>query len=33
MLAGGLGNVRPALVQKAAVPPGAVLVVMGGPAF
>ncbi|HEU4581959.1 MAG TPA: phosphoribosylformylglycinamidine synthase [Polyangiaceae bacterium] len=33
MLAGGLGNVRPALVQKAEVPAGAVLVVMGGPAF
>ncbi|HKO89966.1 MAG TPA: phosphoribosylformylglycinamidine synthase [Polyangiaceae bacterium] len=33
MLAGGLGNVRPELVQKAAVAPGAVLVVMGGPAF
>ncbi|MEO8183051.1 MAG: phosphoribosylformylglycinamidine synthase [Deltaproteobacteria bacterium] len=33
MLAGGLGNVRPELVLKAAVPAGAVLVVMGGPAF
>src|SRR5262249_6950693 len=33
MLAGGLGNVRPELVHKAAVPAGAVLVVMGGPAF
>jgi phosphoribosylformylglycinamidine synthase len=33
MLAGGLGNIRPALVQKAEVPAGAVLVVMGGPAF
>jgi len=33
MLAGGLGNVRPALVHKARVPAGAVLVVMGGPAF
>jgi phosphoribosylformylglycinamidine synthase len=33
MLAGGLGNVRPALVHKAQVGAGAVLVVMGGPAF
>ncbi|HVZ37366.1 MAG TPA: phosphoribosylformylglycinamidine synthase, partial [Polyangiaceae bacterium] len=33
MLAGGIGNVRPELVQKASVEAGAVLVVMGGPAF
>ncbi len=33
MLAGGLGNVRPALVHKKEVPAGAALVVMGGPAF
>jgi phosphoribosylformylglycinamidine synthase len=33
MLAGGLGNVRPALVKKAALFPGCTLVVMGGPAF
>lgn len=33
MLAGGLGNVRPALVHKNEVPAGAALVVMGGPAF
>ncbi len=33
MLAGGLGNVRPPLVQKAALTPGCPLVVMGGPAL
>jgi phosphoribosylformylglycinamidine synthase len=33
MLAGGIGAVRPAHVQKAAVPAGAALVVLGGPAF
>ncbi len=33
MLAGGLGNVRPALVQKARLTPGCPLVVMGGPAL
>jgi phosphoribosylformylglycinamidine synthase len=33
MLAGGLGNVRPPLVQKARLLPGCPLVVMGGPAL
>jgi phosphoribosylformylglycinamidine synthase len=33
LLAGGLGNIQPELVQKAQVQPGALLVVLGGPAF
>jgi phosphoribosylformylglycinamidine synthase len=33
MLAGGIGMVRPDHVQKAAIPAGAALVVLGGPAF
>jgi len=33
MLAGGIGAVRPGHVQKAPVPAGAALVVLGGPAF
>jgi phosphoribosylformylglycinamidine synthase len=33
MLAGGIGAIRPQHVQKAAVPDGAALVVLGGPAF
>jgi phosphoribosylformylglycinamidine synthase len=33
MLAGGLGNVRPELVQKGTIPAGAKLVVLGGPAL
>jgi phosphoribosylformylglycinamidine synthase len=33
MLAGGVGNVRPGLVEKGRVAPGALLVVMGGPAL
>jgi phosphoribosylformylglycinamidine synthase len=33
MLAGGIGAIRPAHVQKAKVPEGAALVVLGGPAF
>lgn len=33
MLAGGLGNVRPALVRKGTIAPGAHLVVLGGPAL
>ena len=33
MIAGGLGNVRRAHVEKAQVPPGAKLVVLGGPAM
>ncbi len=33
MLAGGLGNVRAAHVQKAEIPAGAPIVVLGGPAM
>jgi phosphoribosylformylglycinamidine synthase len=33
MIAGGLGTIRPGLVAKAPVPPGAKLVVLGGPAL
>ena len=33
MIAGGLGNIRPQHVQKGAIPPGAHLVVLGGPAM
>jgi phosphoribosylformylglycinamidine synthase len=33
MIAGGLGTIRPGLVEKAPVPPGAKLVVLGGPAL
>jgi phosphoribosylformylglycinamidine synthase len=33
MLAGGIGAVRPGHVDKAAVPAGAALIVLGGPAF
>jgi phosphoribosylformylglycinamidine synthase len=33
MLAGGIGAIRPGHVAKAPVPPGAALIVLGGPAF
>lgn len=33
MIAGGLGNIRPMLVKKHAIPEGAVIVVLGGPAM
>ncbi len=33
MIAGGLGNVRPMHVQKQPIPPGAKIVVLGGPAM
>jgi phosphoribosylformylglycinamidine (FGAM) synthase-like enzyme/phosphoribosylformylglycinamidine (FGAM) synthase-like amidotransferase family enzyme len=33
MLAGGIGAVRPEHVAKAPIPPGATLIVLGGPAF
>ncbi|MGN6110117.1 MAG: phosphoribosylformylglycinamidine synthase [Kofleriaceae bacterium] len=33
MLAGGIGAIRPGHVAKAAIPPGAALIVLGGPAF
>ncbi|MBL8918155.1 MAG: phosphoribosylformylglycinamidine synthase [Myxococcaceae bacterium] len=33
MIAGGLGHIRPGLVKKGEIPPGAALVVLGGPAM
>jgi phosphoribosylformylglycinamidine synthase len=33
MLAGGLGNIRPGHVEKDRIPPGAQLIVLGGPAM
>jgi len=33
MVAGGFGNIRPQQVKKAEIPPGAVIVVLGGPAM
>ncbi len=33
MLAGGLGNIREAHVQKGEIPPGAAVIVLGGPAM
>jgi phosphoribosylformylglycinamidine synthase len=33
MIAGGLGNIRRSLVEKSEIPPGAHLVVLGGPAM
>jgi len=33
MIAGGLGNIRPAHVQKHEIPPGAAVIVLGGPAL
>ncbi|MDD5033500.1 MAG: phosphoribosylformylglycinamidine synthase [Methylococcaceae bacterium] len=33
MIAGGMGNIRPQLVAKERIPPGAVIVVLGGPAM
>jgi phosphoribosylformylglycinamidine synthase len=33
MLAGGLGNIRPSLVEKATIPVGAAIGVLGGPAM
>jgi len=33
MLAGGLGNIRPSHVQKQPIPPGSLLIVLGGPAM
>ena len=33
MLAGGIGNIRPAHVEKMDIPPGAQLIVLGGPAM
>jgi phosphoribosylformylglycinamidine synthase len=33
MIAGGMGSIRPMLVQKQTIPPGALIVVLGGPAM
>ncbi len=33
MLAGGLGNIRPQHIRKSTIPPGAPIVVLGGPAM
>ncbi|MGR8934770.1 MAG: phosphoribosylformylglycinamidine synthase [Gammaproteobacteria bacterium] len=33
MIAGGVGNIRPMLVQKHIIPPGALIVILGGPAM
>ena len=33
MLAGGLGNIRPGGIEKSEIPPGAPIVVLGGPAM
>jgi len=33
MIAGGMGNIRPMLVNKQAIPPGALIIILGGPAM
>lgn len=33
MIAGGMGNIRPMLVKKQNIPPGSLIVVLGGPAM
>ncbi|MDG2364973.1 MAG: phosphoribosylformylglycinamidine synthase [Methylococcaceae bacterium] len=33
MIAGGMGNIRPMLVNKNIIPPGALIIVLGGPAM
>lgn len=33
MLAGGMGNIRPMLVEKQSIPPGALIIILGGPAM
>ena len=33
MIAGGMGNIRPMLVQKQPIPPGSLIVILGGPAM
>lgn len=33
MIAGGMGNIRPMLVEKQPIPPGALIIVLGGPAM
>lgn len=33
MIAGGMGNIRPMLVNKQPIPPGALIIILGGPAM
>ena len=33
MLAGGMGNIRPMLVEKQPIPPGSLIIILGGPAM
>ena len=33
MIAGGIGNIRPMLVDKQSIPPGSLIIVLGGPAM
>ncbi len=33
MIAGGMGNIRPMLVQKQAIPAGSLIIILGGPAM
>jgi phosphoribosylformylglycinamidine synthase len=33
MIAGGMGNIRPMLVNKQAIPPGSLIIILGGPAM
>ena len=33
MIAGGMGNIRPMLVEKNSIPPGSLIIILGGPAM
>ncbi|MDO9106773.1 MAG: phosphoribosylformylglycinamidine synthase [Methylovulum sp.] len=33
MIAGGMGNIRPMLVEKQPIPPGSLIIILGGPAM
>jgi len=33
MIAGGMGNIRPMLIEKHAIPPGSLIIILGGPAM
>ncbi len=33
MIAGGMGNIRPMLIEKQAIPPGSLIIILGGPAM
>ena len=33
MIAGGMGNIRPMLIDKQAIPPGSLIIILGGPAM